>query len=190
MPTLETERLRVRPFVLDDLAAAHTLLDQQSEQGWAVEQRREWLQWNVLSAKYLAELDQPPYGDRAFVLKTTGELVGAVGVVPYVDSFGRIAALAGAGDGVATAEVGLYWVTASSQRGQGFATEAAAAVCGYLFEHERLGRIIATTGAENLASQAVMRKLGMVVQSAASPRPPDTFVVGVLNNYRAREWSR
>jgi RimJ/RimL family protein N-acetyltransferase len=136
----------------------------------------------VLNGKYLAELDQPPYGDRAVVLKATGALIGSVGIVPYVDSFGQIAALQGRQGGRATAEVGLYWLTATGQRGRGFASEAAGRVARYLFEGENLGRVIATTDDDNLASQAVMRKLGMVVERAASPRPPDILVVGVLEN--------
>ncbi len=44
------------------------------------------------------------------------------------------------------------------------------------------GRIIATTGYDNLASQRVMQKLGMQVQHLDQPQLPDQFVVGVLEN--------
>jgi RimJ/RimL family protein N-acetyltransferase len=50
----------------------------------------------------------------------------------------------------------------------------------YLFTHENLGRIIATTGHKNIPSQKVMEKLGMTVQRLEEPQPPDQFVVGFL----------
>jgi RimJ/RimL family protein N-acetyltransferase len=50
----------------------------------------------------------------------------------------------------------------------------------YLFIHEKIGRIIATTGYYNLPSQKVMEKLGMKVQRLDEPQPPDQFIVGDL----------
>jgi RimJ/RimL family protein N-acetyltransferase len=52
----------------------------------------------------------------------------------------------------------------------------------YLFNHEKLGRIIATTGYDNVASQKVMQKLGMTVYQLEEPQPPDQFVVAVIEN--------
>jgi len=58
---------------------------------------------------------------------------------------------------------------------------------GPLIEHAfaelRLKRIIATTAHDNLASQAVMRKLGMRLACNPLPDPPWLQVVGVLENH-------
>jgi RimJ/RimL family protein N-acetyltransferase len=183
LPPLETKRLLIRPFTLDDLDDAHRLLDQEAfPPGYTLEERREWLQWTVLNTKHLAMLYQPPYGDRAFVLKETGELIGSVGIVPYMSLFGIYPFFGGRPDSLATAEVGLFWATSTPHRGNGYAAEAARAVIHYLFTHENLGRIIATTEYDNLASQAVMRKLGMTVERNPFNVPPWAQVLGILEN--------
>jgi RimJ/RimL family protein N-acetyltransferase len=125
-------------------------------------------------------LDQPHYGERAIVLKVTGEIIGAVGIVPYLDTFNKITAFNRAPDFPATSEVGLFWAIDPAHQRNGYAPEAAHALMEYLFHHEKLGRIIATTSYENLPSQKVMEKLGMTIQHLAEPQPPDQFVVGVL----------
>jgi len=76
VPPLETERLIIRPFSMDDLDAVYQLLDVDvsmadfgSEGGMTREERQQWLQWTVLNYAALNRLNQPPYGDRAVVLK-------------------------------------------------------------------------------------------------------------------------
>ena len=66
-------------------------------------------------------------------------------------------------------EVGLYWGLASAHRGRGYATEAAAALIDHGFREMRLARIVATTTRDNLASIAVMRRLGMRVELNPPP---------------------
>ncbi len=182
MPDLETERLLIRPFTMDDLDAAHRLFDLEGSFSSDLDERRGWMQWAVLNYRILAWLGMPPYGDRACILKATGELIGSVGIVPYLDSFAQFAAFRSPPDAPATAEVGLFWATSAAHRGKGYATEAARAVADYLFTHEKLGRVIATTGYDNLASQAVMRKLGMTVERNPHPEPTRLQIVGLLEN--------
>lgn len=181
IPALETDRLIVRELTMADLEAIDAVLN---SIGWElpVAERRRWLQWTVLGYGMFATLGQPHYGERAVTLKETGEIIGAVGIVPYLDTFNWVAAFQRAPDAPATAEVGLFWAIAPAHQGKGFATEAARAIMDYLFTHEKLGRIIATTGYENLPSQRVMQKLGMTVQHLNEPQLPDQFVVGVLEN--------
>ena len=112
--------------------------------------------------------------------KQTGEIIGAVGIVPYLDTFNQVAAFNRLSDTPATAEVGLYWAIAPAHQCQGFASEAARALMNYLFTHEKLGRIIVTTGYKNLPSQKVMQKLGMTIQHLEKPQPPDQYVVKVM----------
>jgi RimJ/RimL family protein N-acetyltransferase len=107
-------------------------------------------------------------------------MIGAIGIVPYLNTFNSVTAFHRAANSPATAEVGLFWAIDPAYQGRGYAPEAAHAVIEYLFHHEKLGRIIATTGYENLPSQKVMEKLGMTVERLREPQPPDQFVVGVL----------
>lgn len=181
MPTLETARLTIRPFQADDLAAALRLFGDSPAD---TEARRRWLQWSELNYEQLALLYQPPYGDRAVVLASTGELVGAVGLVPSMMPFGLLPGWippTAPGTWHMTPEVGLLYHIALSHRQQGIATEAARALIDYGFTHLRLARIVATTEHHNHASQAVMRKLGMTLLANPYPDPPWMQIVGVLH---------
>jgi ribosomal-protein-alanine N-acetyltransferase len=94
MPALEAERLLIRPFAMGDLQDAHQLFDLQlrnaelhSEKMETLAERARWLEWIVLNYEQLAMLNQPPYGDRAIVLKETGKLIGSCGYVPCLGPF-------------------------------------------------------------------------------------------------------
>jgi ribosomal-protein-alanine N-acetyltransferase len=195
MPPLETARLLIRPFADADLPAVHQLLDHdlaEAEMGNEGQQdldvRRQWLDWTVLNYDQLARLYQPPYGDRAIMLKDEGTLIGASGYVPCLGPYGQIPALHAGSErptGLWRTEFGLFWAIAPSHQRRGYATEAGQALIDYAFEHLDLGRIIATTTYDNAASLAVMRKLGMTIDRNPLPTPPWLQAVGVLENPRA-----
>jgi ribosomal-protein-alanine N-acetyltransferase len=190
IPALTTERLIIRELAMDDLEALHRILNEAFGRDTPLELRERWLQWTVLGYEMFEMLEQPHYGERGITLKSTGELIGAVGIVPYIDSFGPIAALNGRPDGMATAEVGLFWAIAPAHQRQGYASEAAGEIVNFLFERLRLSRIIATTGRNNLASQAVMRNIGMTIERIEIPHPPGIYVLGVLRNRSAEDRTR
>lgn len=191
---LETQRLIIRPFVMEDLPVIHRILDQTFGDGSkikdeaALEERRSWVQWSILSQEWLPKMYQPPYGDRAIVLKATGALIGSVGYVPMLDVNEQIPGLRTANqpNGYTTPEVGLFWVIDPDYQRQGYATEAAQAMIDYAFTQWRLWRIVARTDYDNLASQAVMRKLGMWLERNPLPEPHWLQLVGILEN-RSRE---
>ena len=182
IPTLESKRMIIRELTMDDLETIHRILNKSFGANIPLESRKRWLQWTVLGYEMFAAIGQPHYGERGIALKDADELIGAIGIVPYIDQFGRVAAFNRHPEAPATAEVGLFWAIDPPHQGKGYATEAAHSMVDYLFTHKKLGRIIATTGYDNLASQAVMRKLGMTVEHIEPPHPPDLFVVGVLEN--------
>src|SRR5258708_35688611 len=67
---IETARLIIRRFVLDDLPDIHRILNAAfPEDAGTLDQRKEWLRWTVMNDLQRARLHQPPYGDRAVVLK-------------------------------------------------------------------------------------------------------------------------
>lgn len=185
MPTLETERLAIRPFSLTDLEAAHRVLsdawDVPRDEAGKLADRERWLRWTVESYEELAALGQPPYGDRAVVRKEDGRLVGSVGLVPAMGPFGQLPGYpANEGSRRLYPEVGLFWAVAPANQGRGYATEAARALIDFAFGEMRLGRIVATTDHENVRSTAVMRKLGMRILRNPLPEPAWFQVVGVL----------
>ena len=72
----------------------------------------------------------------------------------------------------------MYWALNPAARGKGYATEAARALIEWAFTNLELARIVATTEDENVASQAVMRRLGMRVERNPDPEPAWFQVVG------------
>jgi [ribosomal protein S5]-alanine N-acetyltransferase len=187
---LETARLIIRAFQPDDLHAIHRILDRTFGDGskiddeHALNERREWLEWSRLSAEWLPKMFQPPYGDRAVVLKRTDELIGAVGLVPCFDVLEQIPGLERGGSPSAyrVAEMGLFWAIDPDQQRQGYATEAAQALIGFAFQQLRVKRLIATTGYDNAAPIGVMRRLGMRIEKNPFSEPPWLQVVGALEN--------
>jgi RimJ/RimL family protein N-acetyltransferase len=191
MPVLETPRLMVRPFVMEDLADAHRLFDAElsgmdltDDAGASLEERARWLQWSVLNYEHLARLHQPPYGDRAIVLREPVALIGSVGFVPCLMPFEQLPYFARGDEpaslGRSSPELGLFWAVSPAHQRQGYATEAARAMVDYAFQQLRLRRVVATTEYDNLASIGVMRRLGMRIERNPLPEPPWLQVVGVL----------
>ncbi len=189
MPDLSTERLLIRPLALADLPVIHEILSAAFGHPEAVtnptaqQARQDWLAWTVQNYVQLAQLHQPPYGERAIVLRATNQLIGAVGYVPCLGYYSRLPSLIKelSRDLMAT-EFGLFWAIAPEHQGQGYASEAAQAMIDHAFGELKLKRIIATTEYDNGASQAVMRKVGMRVEQNMYPDPPWLQVVGILDN--------
>lgn len=181
MPPLETERLLVRPFADGDLAAVRAVLE--ADEADAATER--YVRHGGLNAVVLAELGQPPLGDRAIVLRSSGELLGIVGLVPAFAPFDQLRPVdePPANDRMPAPhrlEIGLFYQVRPDHRGHGYASEAASVLVRFAFERMQLGRIVATTERDNLASQAVMRHLGMRLHENALPDPAWFQVVGVL----------
>jgi RimJ/RimL family protein N-acetyltransferase len=189
---METERLVIRPFELTDLDLIHAILNEAfpSDPRVTLDERREWLAWSVLNHAQLALIHQPPYGDRAIVLKATGELIGACGYVPCLCPFGQ---LPGWPDPVAdvspirtTNEMGLFYAMDAHRRLSGYTAEAAEALIAYAFQTLMLKRIVATTSFDNEGSMAVMRRVGMTILKNPKPEPSWLQVVGVLEHNQWR----
>jgi RimJ/RimL family protein N-acetyltransferase len=170
VPPLVTTRLLVRELGDDDREAVERLLRGD---------RKRWLAWTQLGYEQLADLHQPPYGERAIELRASGEVAGLVGLVPALGPFGLLRSWPEPGP-LYRPEVGLYWIVASELRGQGIASEAAAALVAHAFAELRLARIVATTEHENAASIGVMRRLGMRIERNPAPEPAWFQTVGVL----------
>jgi [ribosomal protein S5]-alanine N-acetyltransferase len=170
VPPLESARLTVRELVAGDRAAVEELIG---------DDRERWLRWTALGYEQLADLRQPPYGERGVVLRESGRLVGLVGLVPSLGPFGLLPSWPERGPRHRP-EVGLYWAVAPAHRRRGFASEAAAVLIDHAFAELRLARVVATTEPDNVASVGVMRRLGMRIEQNPGPEPPWFQVVGIL----------
>ena len=147
-PTLKTKRLTLRPFAIEDASivrkhagekdiAASTLnIPHPYEEGMAEE-------WIGTHAQGYEKGESVTF---AIILKSTNELIGAVGL--EINKTHR------------NAELG-YWV-AKGHWNQGYCSEATAAVVDYGFDVVGLERIFAHHMTRNPASGRVMRKIGML----------------------------
>ena len=148
-PILESERLVFEPFTADDLpliVELHSDPDVQRYMGgkWSDEDMRDTL------ARFLSE--QAALGHTKWKASLRdGTFVGRAGVSPFPRTHDPA--------GVPERELGYCFKKACW--GQGFATEAATAVRDWFFAKTGHDHLIGFTDPENLASQRVLRKIGM-----------------------------
>ena len=182
MRALETGRLVIRVFRSEDFEGFAALLDEAfgENASGSRDSKRMLLDHFVAADAGLELLHQPPYGDRAIVLRDGGALIGSVGFVSCIAPFGLLPSFEPTPR--QTPEVGLYWALRPEHWGLGYATEAASAMVAYAFESLRLRRIVATTEHDNARSIAVMRRLGMRIERNPRTEPAWFQTVGVLDN--------
>ena len=171
--SLETPRLRLRPFVSEDAAALFEAIDKHRDSYLP------WLEWvrvdnrSVAECIYQIEASRRgaadwPCGEFRFGIfeREGGRLAGAIGFRPKAPS-------------LHVAEIG-YWVRPEC-RGRGICTEATGHVISWLFTAQEQGgwglrRVDVLMAAANGASQAVPRRLNMRLEVAATE---ERFVEGV-----------
>ena len=159
--SLETERLVLRPFVMDDLDGIHAVLGDPISMRYypapfTREQSRRWIEWN------LGHYRDHGYGLWVLESRESGDLVGDCGLIPqHVD--GR-------------EEVEVGWHVRRDLQRQGLATEAARECVRYAFEELGRTRLISLIRPENLPSCRVAEKLGMTVEKEVMRGPAESML--------------
>jgi [ribosomal protein S5]-alanine N-acetyltransferase len=186
MPDLTTERLVIRPFTMDDFDAWAGPDGCAPEDAFEGGDPTEWFEWAVRNYDALAQLGQPPYGDRAVALLDTGQLIGSVGFVPTFFALELLRHFRDTDEPpthvCSTPEFGVFYAFGEEYRGRGYATEAVRAMVDYAFRVLNVKRIVCNTGRDNTASARMMERIGMTVFRNASGHPPRMDVIGVLEN--------
>jgi ribosomal-protein-alanine N-acetyltransferase len=146
MQLIETERLLLRPYVWEDLPALTVLLaDPTTMRFWprlfTPDEAQGWLE------RAMTASSSTIYGRRALVLKSSGEQIGDVGVV-------RATLLGEERNDLGYIVDRRWW-------GQGFASEAAQALCDHYLHEHGLDALVANMAWDNLPSQRVAEKIGM-----------------------------
>ena len=145
---LETERLRLRPYRLEDLDELHAMFSDHEHMRWYPapfdrETTQAWLDRQIAA-----------YGTRGYALwivedRGTGAFLGTAGptiqVVEEVD------------------EVEIGWHTRPGRKGEGIAPEAAAAARDWAFANLDVDHLISLVRPENRPSARVAEKIGMHV---------------------------
>lgn len=146
--TLTTERLRLRPFTLDDTDAVHAACQDPEIQRWTMvpspyERRHaEDFLGRIVPDGWRTGYDL----DFAVLPRTGGPLVGAVGVRGHSGVW----------------EIG-FW-TAKEHRGRGYAAEAVVALAEWTFTTTGCARLVWRAEVGNTGSRAVAQKAGFTVE--------------------------
>jgi ribosomal-protein-alanine N-acetyltransferase len=175
MPAIETKRLTIRPYSLDDAQELHRLLDidpdvWRFDPGYARswEERLDRIRINTARYQWFGGV-----GIYAVELKQTGQLIGQSGLNTY---------LLDGPDGFTSIEVEVMFTLGKEFWGKGYATEAGCAWVRYAFETMKLKRLVACPARDNLGSVRVLRKLGFTIQE--NPLEPKR-VLAILENPKA-----
>lgn len=169
---LETERLILRPYSMDDLNALHEALDLHPDV-WRFDpgyertkdERAELLRYRIL------QHERNEFGECAVVRKQDRRLIGYCGLQLYVWEHAPLS----------TPEVELYYKLARDCWREGYATEACRAMIEHAFTKLKLHRIVTWTARENVRSVALLKRLGMTIRD--DPSDPNG-VFGILENDR------
>ncbi|MEO6912590.1 MAG: GNAT family N-acetyltransferase [Candidatus Baltobacteraceae bacterium] len=145
MSFIETPRLLIRKWMPGDAADLSQIYGDPETMRHIPSGPLDPEQTRAAIAKMSDDDERGEFGPWPVILKETGKLIGECGL-QYLDR---------------TPEVEVGWVLADAVRGNGYATEAAAAVLEFGFSALSLPRIVAIVAPENRASIAVVNRLHM-----------------------------
>lgn len=170
---LYTDRLLLRPPVLDDLTPlAEMLADEETARHIGGVQSRHGA-WRALMAMAGA-WHLTGFAMFSVIERTTGKFIGRLG--PWYP------------EGWPGTEIG--WSIVRDRWGEGIATEGATAAADWAFDHLGWTEMIHVIAPDNLASQAVARKLGSSNRGPVQlPVPMEKTRVDIWGQTR-EEWRR
>jgi RimJ/RimL family protein N-acetyltransferase len=147
-PTIETERLRLRPLEMDDLDALHAIQSDPEHMRFYPhpfdrDETRDWIE------RMWERYERDGFALLAVEDRRTGAFLGNVGpMVQHVDGVD---------------EVELGWSVTPARSRQGIATEAAGACRDWVFALLSADHVISLILPDNTPSRGVAEKLGMTI---------------------------
>ena len=178
MQVLETERLLIRAFTMDDVEATHWEIYTGSDV-WGPKTREQVTDGVTMAMLMGRSHDDAPWAKRAVVLNESGTFIGQVRLSPSHNYFYRWEEEPN--PPYNEMEVELAFAFGKQYWGQSYAFEASLAMIRYAFDNLNLRRLVNGTGDENVRSINLHRRLGFRIFRAL---PNDEGVVAVLNNDR------
>ncbi|NEO29512.1 MAG: GNAT family N-acetyltransferase [Symploca sp. SIO3C6] len=151
MPDLETARLKLRKFTLDDADDLYRIYDNPEVMKYVGNGARTRKETEAGLLSMIQHWQQHDFGMWAVIHQQDHILIGRCGLC-FLDK---------------TTEVELGYLFDKFYWGRGLATEASLAALKYGFEVVKLKRIVAVAKPENLASRRVMEKVGMKYEKDA-----------------------
>jgi RimJ/RimL family protein N-acetyltransferase len=160
-PTLETERLRLRPFVARD-ADAYAPIVGDGEVMRFIGNGRPTPREEVpeLLERYAARWESDGFSHFAVERQEDGALLGRAGFVFWDTDTWTVGSRAELGD---DSQIELGWLLGRAAWGHGYATEAATAARAFARERG-VTRLISLIHPDNVRSQALAQRLGARVE--------------------------
>ena len=178
MQPIETERLLIRPFTMDDVEAVYREIYTSSEV-WGPKSKEDAADGVMMAMLMSRSPDDAPWAKRAVVLKEEGTFIGQVRLSPSHNYFYRWEEEPN--PRYNELEVELAFAFGKQYWGQSYAYEASVAMIRYAFDELNLRRLVNGTGDDNLRSIALHQRLGFRIFRAL---PDNDGVVAVLGNHR------
>lgn len=155
MIRMETERLVVRDHIEQDINGLHSILSNEKAMYYLPDIKTSTLdesKQNLYESIKEAHLENRNKYFFAIVKKDTNEYIGEIGFTVILDSsYGKV--------------VNLGYFILPSYWGKGFTTEAAKVVINYAFTRDDIIKIETGCIKENIASEGVMKKVGMIKEA-------------------------
>ncbi|MEB3218291.1 MAG: GNAT family N-acetyltransferase [Nostocales cyanobacterium 94392] len=172
MAEIETARLRLRPYTLDDLDRLAVILSnpevmKYSPRGPIPKGKEKQVTREILEY-FIKHWDKYGFGVWAAIEKASGKLIGHCGLNCLSNS----------------PEIEVLYRLDQPYWNQGIATEATKASLQYGFESLKLYKIIAIASPKHIASRRVMEKAGLKYQKNADFYKLDVVYYSITKN----EW--
>jgi RimJ/RimL family protein N-acetyltransferase len=156
-PLLETERLLLRPPLLEDAAGAASMLGDIEVMRWLGGQTVPAEDTPAVVEKWIARWDDNGCGPFSILRREDGRWLGRTGLLVWDVRTWTHTTFASAGD---HAQPELGWALASEHWGRGYATEAALAVRAWAYADFGVELLVSLIKAENEASWRLAQRLG------------------------------
>ncbi len=147
MRNLETPRLLLRPLTIDDLDELHQLYGDKRVMEFVTGTPRTREESKQRLAAHLQQHEQFGFGLCAAITKSDNQMIGRCGLEPRTEAKGLVGELA--------------WMFTPEMWAQGFGAEVGFELVAFGLKVLGLQRVYATADHRNLASIAIMKKLGM-----------------------------
>lgn len=173
-PTLETQRLRIRPYTERDIPELVPLIGSREVAATTLRIAHPYTEQDARSFLELAE--EPDKLWLAITLSADGRQIGGIGLrIDHDQQHGELGYWLGL----------PYW-------GHGYATEAAREMLRYGFEELGMHRIFASHFKHNAASGRILKKIGMRYEGCqrGHVRKWEQFVDSELYGILRQEWDR
>lgn len=167
--TIEAARLRLEPLATEDVDAFHALMIEPGVRRYLCDDKimsRKWADGVI--ADSLASFAAYGWGLWAVREKSASALIGVAGFREFF----------------APPELQLLYALHPDRWGKGLATEASVAVMRYGFERLGMSSILTAADAPNVASLAVMRRLGLRLLRRTTDEAGDRVYYGI----ERQEW--